>query len=453
MQFTHSLTSHSQADSGEHKALCEAYVALEADAETRKLLLQCVDDRSEYDIDFVSRLCRKIRRVEGDFLSRRLQRPLTDEEQDVVDWQRSCVACGRTDRIIRMELISGGRELEGCPGCGLTFFCCEKHWGVAYRFHKKHFHGEDYEGRSQCRLNQAVFIDIKFLETVWAKGEHSTKQWLPKRSKYIWLPLKTSKAPGWPNLYVEEFFIDFIHDYGLQLSDPRVLAPCLRSAADGLSIPMTVLYALQAFYGSEGSWTRKTKLNIHVLGAGHNITKFVHMFEEIVHRLPQLKTLCVLLCGTTLETGIPVDAVLCPTCSSKECNMSVEIRAGLYHDYAGEQEHRYTKPDMVIAFNNGQDEWREALEFLIDEEIASVITSYSRDEALAATIQLHLAGANLIPELAAHLESGLGPCRNPWASTLLQPEPNNVACYISDNAWFAGGFRGRVRVVGRPDTL
>jgi len=43
-----------------------------------------------------------------------------------------------------------------------------------------------------------------------------------------------------------------------------VLVPWMRAASDGLSMPMTILWALEKLYGADEGWTRKEVLTVHV---------------------------------------------------------------------------------------------------------------------------------------------------------------------------------------------
>uniref|UniRef100_A0A0W0FPE7 MYND-type domain-containing protein n=1 Tax=Moniliophthora roreri TaxID=221103 RepID=A0A0W0FPE7_MONRR len=429
-----------KADWKNHRGLCKAYASLEKDARTRWTLLSSVDDRCHTDMELVNRLCRRFGRTERHFLKRALKRPLTNIEQNIVGWQRSCMACARTDRVIRMEsTTSPRRELKECPDCGLTFYCCQEHWDAVYPLHAKEpFEGTAYEGKTQCKLNQEIRVDIDFHQTMSEDGR--SLGWLPKRSKPEWKPLRLP-----PKNWLKEFGKDFLDEYGMDGANTIALQGCLRSASDALSMPMTTLYVLQIFNGADDSWTKKTSMTVHVLGAARNETLFAQMFEEIIHRLPALKTLHVLLCGPKLNTvenprpGTSLTMESCPDCTEKHRVMSVEVQAHRYHEYVEKAGRKYTKPDLAIAFNNGSieshEQWQDTMELLVDEGVPSVFTSYTRDEAVGEATLLRLAGAKLIP--------GLGPRRNPWASAHLQLEPNRVTGYFSDNAWFSGGFRGR----------
>ncbi|KAK7026774.1 hypothetical protein VNI00_015432 [Paramarasmius palmivorus] len=368
-----------------------------------------------------------------------LKRPLTPLENNLIGWQRSCIACARTDRIIRMEPTSYKRELKECPDCGLTFYCCQEHWDAVYPRHAKEpFDGANYDGKTQCQLNQEIRVDIDFHQTM--SEDDRSLGWLPKRSRPEWKMLR-----GPPKNWLKEFSKDFIDEYGKEASNSITLLPCLRSAGDGLSMPMTILYALQLLNATDDSWTKKSQMTIHVLGAARNETMYAQMFEEIIHRLPELQRLHVLLCGPSLDTvvnpkpGTSVTMGSCSDCAEKNRTMRVEVQAHRYHEYYEKHRQNYTIPDLAIAFNNGSidshDEWQDTMELLVDEGVPSVFTSYTLDEALGESLLLRLAGAKLIP--------GLGPRRNPWASCHLQVEPNKVSGYFSDNAWFSGGFRGR----------
>ena len=86
----------------------------------------------------------------------------------------------------------------------------------------------------------------------------------------------------------------------------------LHDTSDGLAFPMTILYALEKL--NDGRlWTEKESLTVHVgirllhgslciyqhslqtLGATHEEVTRAMLFEEILHRLPMLKSLKVII--------------------------------------------------------------------------------------------------------------------------------------------------------------
>ncbi|THU83817.1 hypothetical protein K435DRAFT_807225 [Dendrothele bispora CBS 962.96] len=62
--------------------------------------------------------------------------------------------------------------------------------------------------------------------------------------------------------------------------------------------------------------------------------------------------------------------------------------------------------------------------------------SFNKSEALIESQMLREAGATLFAQ------DQLGPCRNPWGTMSLIPEPNGVSGWYGENMWLAGGFKG-----------
>lgn len=228
------------------------------------------------------------------------------------------------------------------------------------------------------------------------------------------------------------------------------IAPFLRAASDGLSLPMSILYAMEQLADDDLAFTKKDVIRIHVIGAGSPEMQNSMMFEEILHRIPEAKRLEVLLCGPEMNAvrqtdrrgGVAMNMATCPQCQANDRNRIQILSSKLYHDFVHQSGTSFAAPDLAIAFNSGSsevetDSWKPTMKVLIERKIPTVFTSYNRGEAEQE--------AALLTELGAQLVPSLGPCRNPWGSMLLKIEPGfgRPDGFYNSNGWFAGGFKGK----------
>ncbi|KAJ2927006.1 hypothetical protein H1R20_g10098, partial [Candolleomyces eurysporus] len=354
-------------------------------------------------------------------------RPLTVIERNLFGWEPRCAACGITDRMIRIRAKQQGQpsstQLQKCMDCQSTFFCSPRHFALI-----KKTHGtvpiNGYGNLSQCQLNQQIREDVRFFNLLadaktsispdapTALADSAPLTWAPERVMDEWSSLKGSTWEG---------------EFASHLDVPAGKGPFLRSASDGLALPMTILYALEVL---NGEWKPKDTLVIHVLGPSGPEIQNSMVFEEIVHRLPGLKRLELLLCGpemsavnqTDTQGGPEMELDTCPT----------------YHEHIQQKGSSFKVPDLAVAFNSGaseveSDSWKETMKMLIEKKVPSVFTSFNELEAGKESAMLSELGAPLVPEL--------GPCRNPWGSMLLKTEPGRLDGFYNSNGWFAGGFK------------
>ncbi|KAG5643863.1 hypothetical protein DXG03_009547 [Asterophora parasitica] len=282
-------------------------------------------------------------------------------------------------------------------------------------------------------MNQEIRQDVAF-ETFISGANQGEFRWAPERVKPSWSSLKNG---SWGS----EFQAELVSTFGVS-SD--VVGPFLRSASVGLSMPMTILWALEHLNDDE-SWTRKNTLTIHLLGAYEIEVMNAQTFEEILHRLPDVNNLKLVLCGPELvnitsarERNQEINMETCPNCSRDRRKRVHQLFPQPYHDMARGQGNKFVKPDLAIAFNSGSSQqavesWKETIAFLSKNEIPTVFTAYNREEAEVEAQLLKLAGRHLVPSL--------GPIKNPWGSILARKEPNKVTGFYAVNGWLAGGFR------------
>ncbi|KAL0069693.1 hypothetical protein AAF712_003351 [Marasmius tenuissimus] len=365
-----------------------------------------------------------------------MKRPFKPDEQSMVGWQPRCIACSRTDRLIRIEGSTGRRNLKPCEVCKMTFYCSQEHRDLSHDKHTNEPIKDVPGGLSQCQVNLQFRADIDFSNIMYdahnggAENDPYKFQWAPERHLSTWRSLRTG-----PNCWEEEFEASLQKELGAYCEFPLTLASFMRGASEGLSIPMTILYALQKL-SSSNDWTRKRSLTLHLLGAAgkESETEYLRVLDEILHRLPQLKYLHLVMINPGLShIPVPAQAPPCPVCVKDQKQRTHEIHGMSYHEYVKKRGANYTKPDLAVVFNSPPDDWTKNTKVLVAQKVAAVFTAYTREEAQMEAKSLRAAGANLVP--------GLGPMKNPWGSLKLRLEPNSVTGFYATNGWLAGGFR------------
>ncbi|KAF5354505.1 hypothetical protein D9758_012406 [Tetrapyrgos nigripes] len=424
-----------KADWKGHKVICKAMSSLD------DISIYHLTDAISTDLEATNRICEENAQNETRAIQLALRRSMTVQERNLVGWQPKCYGCARTDRIIRLEKSADHASLGCCPDCRLAFYCSQEHWDAV-----KHFHtgpSKERDGLSQCQMNQQFRMDIRFQYSVPDAGPF---MWAPERSKPIWEPLKAGDEGT--TCWEEEFGKDL--EMAMQGARVPVVIPFLRAASRGLSMPLTILYALQKLHGEDQVWTSKDTLVIHIMGA--SISKEMmsaQLFEEILHRIPNVKTLKLVLIGPEVPDSGSVEMETCPDCTRKRRKRIHAHHSMLYHDYVHRQSTKFVAPDLAIAFNSGASElatdgsgtgpgasWKETIKLLVEKKIPSVFTSFNHSEATTESQTLRDYGATLLAT------EDLGPRKNPWGSMHLIPEPNNITGWYGENMWFTGGFKG-----------
>ncbi|KAF5329761.1 hypothetical protein D9619_009283 [Psilocybe cf. subviscida] len=426
-----------------HKAICKALKTLETKygEELRKpfQLLGAFSGHGVGITELANDCINSVAEVEMRVLSEQLKRPPRIDERNLVGWQPRCLACGRSNLLLRVEASSGSKTtspaLKGCPDCLLAFACNDAHWNAVESKHKTLPCQDSMDGKlSQCEMNHMVLQDLRFSQFM-AGAEAGPFRWAPERTKARWTSLK---GVDWSDyeLYLKK-------EFGGGVAADSMLEPMLRAVTEGMSMPLTILSALEFLNGEDISWTKKSILNIHMLGAAAKELVNANIFEEILHRLPEVKTLNLTFIGPELSavTGaqsITTPMETCPNCSRKGRKRAHQYHAKTYDVFVRTEGTGFTNPDLAVAFNSGCSEevpwqWKETLKLLVDRHIPTVFTSYNHDEAQAESRLLESAGATLIPEL--------GPRKNPWGSLLVKMEPNKITGFYAVNGWLSGGFR------------
>ncbi|KAJ7728676.1 hypothetical protein B0H14DRAFT_3859805 [Mycena olivaceomarginata] len=200
---------------------------------------------------------------------------------------------------------------------------------------------------------------------------------------------------------------------------------------------MTILYGLEELNNDNG-WTRKHTLTVHILGADTRELSCAGVFEEILHRTPEVKTLKLVMCGPDVPRRNSFDHKICPACMVLGHSYLIEYAADAYHDFVEKQGNKFENPDLCIGFNSGAGQhtnytWPTTFKLLVERKLPSVFTAYNPEEAEDDAAMLRAAGARLHPALR--------PALNPWGSMKVVPTVHSVYGFQVESGWLAGAFR------------
>ncbi|KAJ6552023.1 hypothetical protein DFH09DRAFT_988435, partial [Mycena vulgaris] len=340
----------------------------------------------------------------------------------------------RTDIVIRMEAAMNGttaddmKRLTPCPQCMLNFCCSPAHWEAARKLH----HGPSDDLRdslSQCQMNKFTRGQIMF--------ETTMTSWLDRQRQLVWIPKRIKS--GWVSpegvSWEGEFGSEIRKSFGMPA--PLPITSLITAASDTLSMAMTILYGLGKLNDDDG-WTRKQTLTVHILGASIREVSCGHIFEEIMHCTPEVKTLKLIMCGPAVPRRDSLDYKICPDCMALGRSYVLEYAAESYHEFVEKQGSKFEKPDLCIGFNSGAAQvpwytWPTTFKLLVERKLPSLFTAYNREEAEGDAAILRAAGAALHP--------ALGPALNPWGSMKGFPTSQSAYGFQVENGWLAGGFR------------
>ncbi|KAJ7864743.1 hypothetical protein B0H14DRAFT_2735172 [Mycena olivaceomarginata] len=298
-------------------------------------------------------------------------------------------------------------RLIPCPECKLSFCCSRAHWEIADRLHYGPCH-DLRDSPSQCYMNK-----LAHGQSIIAASLHDTSghlDWFPDR-------VNTSE------------FDDEIRKFSRM---PQSTSSTFMMAAisDTLTMPMTILYALSKLSDGDG-WTQKQTLMVHIVGASSREFSCSRVFEEILHRTPQVKTLKIIMCGPEAPDHNSLDVEICRDCIKRGRLYVLKFRPRVAI---------FEHPDLCIGFNSGANHsaalgytWPATFKLLVERKIPSLITAYGREDAEKDAALLCAAGAALHP--------ALGPVLNPWGSMGAVPSPHSTYGFLVNSGWLAGGFK------------
>ncbi|KAJ7899700.1 hypothetical protein B0H13DRAFT_2029673 [Mycena leptocephala] len=396
-----------QDDWKQHKPMCKALSGIEkSNPIAGATLFFSLPNEPTTDLNFLHNQTEAHGSNMLGFCERSFQRQATIPERNLVGWEPRCMYAH--DQLIRMEAAKNGTTSD------------------------KPKQLDAHDGLSHCEMNREVRADVKFEEVMASAHDPSGQfMWAPERLKPVWASLTGMSWEG-------EFGDLMRQSVGVPASRP--MGPWIRAASDNLTMAMTILYGLEKL-NDDDAWTRKHTLTVHILGSNMKEITGAMVFEEILHRLPEVKTLKLVLCGPEMPGGhIPRTIALdtCPECTELGRKRIHEHVSDTYHGFVQNRGSKFERPDLCVAFNSGASQqsmntWPTTFKLLVERKIPTLFTAYNREEAEAEAALLRATGATLHP--------ALGPAKNPWGSIKVIPEPNKVYGFYAVNGWLAGGFR------------
>jgi mitochondrial splicing suppressor protein 51 len=147
---------------------------------------------------------------------------------------------------------SSPNTLKACSACNTAFYCSDAHWDAVRHFHDGEPCEDGHDGLSQCQVNQEIRADVIFANFM-AGAKAGNFKWAPERVKSNWTSLKDIN-------WEEEFGQELAQHFSIPVSS---VGPWIRGASEGLSMPMSVLWALENL-NEDDSWTHQDTLTIHV---------------------------------------------------------------------------------------------------------------------------------------------------------------------------------------------
>ncbi|KAI4171332.1 MAG: hypothetical protein LQ346_008751 [Caloplaca aetnensis] len=150
----------------------------------------------------------------------------------------------------------------------------------------------------------------------------------------------------------------------------------------------------------------RTRLTIHVIGATEREIVLLRLNEELLHLLPNLKSVIVGYIGPDVPTlSIPpgqlVSTQCCPVCTSEGRQRQIFLRRELYHECSATDLFSHSPPDLIVACNSGHaddeiDSWRPTLSRVLDMDTPAVFTTYNEREARDEEAVLSSIGARFL---------------------------------------------------------
>ncbi|KAJ7601536.1 hypothetical protein DFH06DRAFT_1025831 [Mycena polygramma] len=420
-------TECQNSDWESHKVMCKELSKLEKNPVAASKLVSILPKEPTTDVQQLRKLAAQQVNVKRSWIER----------------EPRCIVCTRTDMVIRMEAVLEGTTVDDtmrlipCPECKLSLCCSREHWEIADRLHHEPCH-DLRDSPSQCYLNKLAHGQ-SMIAASSLKDASGHLAWVPKRVKHKWVSLEGQSWEGELGDEIRKFS-------RTPQSTPQSTPPdifTMIAMSDTLTLPMTILYGLSKLSDGDG-WTQKQTLRVHIVGASSREFFCSRVFEEILHRTPQVKTLKIIMCGPEAPDRKTHDVEICRHVQVGPCyhvlDRLIQCLYRAYHDFVREQGSDFERPDLCIGFNSGANHsaslgytWPATFKLLVERRIPSLITAFGREDAEKDAALLRAAGATLHP--------ALGPVLNPWGSMKALPSPHSTYGFIVNSGWLAGGFK------------
>ena len=148
----------------------------------------------------------------------------------------------------------------------MAFYCSDAHWKAVQHVHAGEPCEDGHDWLSQCQVNREIRADIGFANFM-AGAEAGNFKWAPERVKPSWTSLK---GISWE----EEFGQEIARFFSIPVSS---VGPWIRGASEALSMPLSILWALESL-NEDDAWTRQDTLVVHV-----RLDIIILFFVTIIH--------------------------------------------------------------------------------------------------------------------------------------------------------------------------
>ena len=173
-----------------------------------------------------------------------------------------CFFSIRTAPDIRTEEARGiqfPRALRSCDACRSSFYCSDEHFNSAHHAHSEIPYEDGRDNLSQCQMNAeywwASIVEYDLLGTrpamlfVYPPG--------PFKSTWVSLKGMSWESELWPLVVMDI-------ESGVREVDNPISRAFYHRHSDILTVPMTILFALEHLNKGDDTWTKKNVLVIHV---------------------------------------------------------------------------------------------------------------------------------------------------------------------------------------------
>ncbi|KAH8789450.1 hypothetical protein DL96DRAFT_805049 [Flagelloscypha sp. PMI_526] len=340
-----------------------------------------------------------------------LGRELVISEAFLLFFQPRCLACARTDAEIHhtTSLVDSHvlHPLKPCPDCKMVFYCSSSHWDIIRKLHSEDSCPERFGGHNGL-THCAILSHHQKDQEALLKYTHRLGKWIPDRRFSSWSSFQGSS-------WIKELEGKFDEP------DDEIKLRKIRCVSNPLSLPMTILYGLDVLNGEDRSWTKKKSLLIHAPGADVDVVDQPNVYEEILHRLPDVFTVTLVLIDSNFRFPLTdlrrktETLSLCQACQSSGRSLKFDFVSSPYRTYAQSTDAGFDKPDFAVGFYTRlarePSVWLPTIQLLKQRGVPSIFTSEGPlSEAQSDAMVLKAAGVKCHPMLQA--------VRNPWGSNV-----------------------------------
>ncbi|EAU87763.2 hypothetical protein CC1G_11041 [Coprinopsis cinerea okayama7 len=370
-------------------------------------------------------------------------RALGAQERELFFREPRCSICGISDRLLRKRRRFG--HITPHPD------------------HRDQHDEQKYQslGLTHCHLNQRLRESIRLRSVLlklrksspWADvknlgiNPNGSIVWFPSRIMESWKGLKDRT---WEEEYLEEVRQAF------RMIPPTKALPdpshaLLRAVSEELSVPLSILWGLEVLHADDLSWTKRDTLRIHILKVSESELRMNNVFEEILHRLPEVRHLEFKFSEFYVSTHQHAATGNAPTAGAKEPTSTAPRKvlpsrickshkilnqvASYYDDFVKAKGQDFIKPDIAAAFDASSDvkPWKATIKTLTKWKVPAIFTSLTHEQSVKDAKDLRKTGTKLKKELSPRI--------NPWGSMQLRTDSNSIGIdgFFTANGWIAGG--------------